>query len=146
MEELYGERRAVMEQVLDMGGLKRAIAEAKRPELTHLKLPDDMEHPDDAFTLVSYIKGANFLFFLEDRFGRDKFDPFLKAWFNDYAFQSVTTEDFISYLHQNLIRIIQTPSPARNLTLGSMVRDCQTRHVSRSQMHLMKSQRPLRVG
>ena len=102
MEELYGERRAVMEQVLDMEGLKRAISEAKRPELTHLKLPDDMEHPDDAFTLVSYIKGANFLFFLEDRFGRDKFDPFLKAWFNDYAFESVTTEDFISYLHENL--------------------------------------------
>ena len=102
MEELYGERRAVMEQVLDMEGLKRAISEAKRPELTHLKLPDDMDHPDDAFTLVSYIKGANFLFFLEDRFGRDKFDPFLKAWFNDYAFQSVTTEDFLNYLRLNL--------------------------------------------
>jgi len=102
MEELYGEGRAVMEQVLDMEGLKRAIAEAKSPELTHLKLPEDMEHPDDAFTLVSYIKGANFLFFLEDRFGREKFDPFLKAWFNDHAFQSVTTEDFITYLHQNL--------------------------------------------
>ena len=102
MEELYGERRAVMEQALDMEGLKRAISEAKRPELTHLKLPDDMAHPDDAFTLVSYLKGANFLFFLEDRFGRDKFDPFLKAWFNDNAFQSVTTEDFIAYLHVNL--------------------------------------------
>ena len=102
MEELYGKRRAVMEQALDMDALKRALSEAKRPELTHLKLPADMEHPDDAFTLVSYIKGANFLFFLEDRFGRAKFDPFLKAWFNDYAFQSVTTEDFISYLHENL--------------------------------------------
>lgn len=102
MEELYGERRAVMEQALDMEGLKRAIGEAKRPELTHLKLPEDMEHPDDAFTLVSYIKGANFLFFLEDRFGREKFDPFLKAWFNDNAFKAVTTEDFISYLHENL--------------------------------------------
>ena len=102
MEELYGERRAVMEQVLDMEGLKRAISEAKSPELTHLKLPENLEHPDDAFTLVSYIKGANFLFFLEDRFGRDKFDPFLKAWFNDNAFQSITTEDFIKYLHVNL--------------------------------------------
>ena len=102
MEELYGKDRAVMEQVLDMEGMKRAISEAKRPELTHLKLPDDMEHPDDAFTLVSYIKGANFLFFLEDRFGRKAFDPFLKAWFNDNAFQSVTTEDFIAYLHKNL--------------------------------------------
>jgi len=102
MEELYGDRRAVMEQALDMEGLKRAIGEADSPELTHLKLPADMEHPDVAFTLVSYIKGANFLFFLEDRFGREKFDPFLKAWFNDNAFQSVTTEDFITYLHENL--------------------------------------------
>ena len=102
MEELYGERRAVMEQVLDMEGMKRAISEAKRPELTHLKLPDDMAHPDEAFTLVSYIKGANFLFFLEDRFGREKFDPFLRNWFNDYAFESVTTEDFLSFLHENL--------------------------------------------
>jgi aminopeptidase N len=102
MEDLYGERRAVMEQALDMEGLKRAIAEAKRPELTRLKLPVDIEHPDDAFTLVSYLKGANFLFFLEDRFGRAAFDPFLKAWFNDNAFTSVTTEDFLSYLDVNL--------------------------------------------
>jgi len=102
MEELYGERRAVMEQVLDMEGLKRAIAEAKRPELTHLKLPEDMEHPDDAFTLVSYIKGANFLFFLEDRFGRDVFDAALKDYFNDFAFQSISTEDFIKYMHNKL--------------------------------------------
>ena len=102
MEELYGKRRAIMEQALDMEGLKRAISEAKRPELTHLKLPENMEHPDDAFTLVSYIKGANFLFFLEDRFGREKFDPFLKAWFNDNAFKAVSTEDFINYLHKHL--------------------------------------------
>ncbi|MDA8708772.1 M1 family aminopeptidase/hydrolase, partial [Hellea sp.] len=102
MEELYGEHRAVMEQSLDMASLKSAIAEAKRPELTHLKMPKDIEHPDDAFTSVSYIKGANFLFFLEDRFGREKFDPFLKAWFNDHAFESVTTEDFLAYLHENL--------------------------------------------
>ena len=102
MEELYGERRAVMEQLLDMEGLKRAISEAPRPELTHLKLPKDMTHPDEAFTLVTYIKGANFLFFLEDRFGREAFDPFLKAWFNDNAFGAVTTEDFLTYLHENL--------------------------------------------
>jgi aminopeptidase N len=102
MEDLYGERRAVMEQALDMQGLKRAISEAKRPELTRLKLPTDMAHPDEAFTLVSYLKGANFLFFLEDRFGREAFDPFLKKWFNENAFQSVTTEDFLTYLNNNL--------------------------------------------
>ena len=102
MEELYGKERAMMEQSLDMEGLKRAISDAKRPELTQLKLPDDMTHPDDAFTLVSYIKGANFLFFLEDRFGRDAFDPFLKSYFNAYAFESVTTEDFLAFMDANI--------------------------------------------
>lgn len=102
MEALYGKERAAMEQVLDMEGMKRAISDAKRPELTHLKLPDDMTHPDDAFTLVSYIKGANFLFFLEDRFGREAFDPFLKSYFNAYAFDSITTEDFLGFMDANL--------------------------------------------
>lgn len=102
MEALYGEDRAVMEQALDMEGLKRAIGEAPHPLLTHLKLPNDLTHPDQAFTLVAYIKGANFLFFLEDRFGREHFDPFLKKYFNDHAFQSVTTEEFLDYLDKNL--------------------------------------------
>ncbi len=102
MESLYGVERATMEQALDMEGLKRGLKEAKRPELTHLKMPEDITHPDDAFTSVAYIKGANFLFFLEDRFGRDVFDPFLKDYFDTYAFQSVTTEDFLDYLSENL--------------------------------------------
>lgn len=102
MERLYGEERAVMEQALDMAGLKRAIASAKSPEYTHLKFPLSMSHPDDAFTSVSYIKGANFLFFLEDRFGRDVFDPVLKEYFDTYAFQSVTTEEFLKFMHERL--------------------------------------------
>lgn len=102
MEDLYGERRAVMEQALALSDLKRDIAGAKRPELTQLKLPTDIEHPDDAFTQVAYVKGQYFLIFLEERFGRAAFDPFLKSWFTEHAFQSVTTEDFLNYLNENL--------------------------------------------
>lgn len=102
MEDLYDERRAVMEQALALDDLKRDIAGAERPELTQLKLPADITHPDDAFTQVAYVKGQYFLIFLEERFGREAFDPFLKSWFNEHAFQSVTTEDFIKYLHDEL--------------------------------------------
>jgi len=102
MEDLYGERRAVMEQVLALEGLKADIAGIKRPELTQLKLPKDIAHPDDAFTQVAYIKGQFFLMFLEERFGRETFDAFLKGYFNEFAFQSITTEDFITYLHKHL--------------------------------------------
>ena len=102
MEDLYGERRAVMEQVLSHQDLLRDIAGASRPELTHLKLPADLAHPDDAFSNVAYVKGQFFLQFLEQRFGRDKFDAFLKSYFNEFAFQSITTEEFVKYLHDEL--------------------------------------------
>jgi len=102
MEALYGEGRAIMEQALDMESLKADLKTAKSAELTHLKMPENLENPDDAFTQVAYIKGANFLFFLEDRYGRDDFDPFLKQYFDAYAFKSVTTEDFLAYLNEHL--------------------------------------------
>ncbi|MEO9970337.1 MAG: M1 family metallopeptidase [Hyphomonadaceae bacterium] len=101
MEALYGERRAVMEQALALEDLKRDLAELD-PALTQLKLNEDLAHPDDAFTQVAYVKGQFFLMFLEERFGREKFDPFLKAYFNDFAFDSITTEDFVTYLHEHL--------------------------------------------
>lgn len=102
MEALYGEDRAVMEQALGLEDLKRDIAGAARPGLTQLKLPDDLAHPDEAFSQVAYVKGQFFLNFLEDRFGRAAFDPFLKNYFNDFAFKAVTTEDFLDYMQQHL--------------------------------------------
>ena len=38
--------------------------------------------PDDALTGVAYDKGAWFLQFLEQRFGREVFDPFLRGYFD----------------------------------------------------------------
>ncbi len=102
MEDLYGKNRAVMEQALGLEDLKRDVREAARPELTQLKLPADIAHPDDAFTQVAYVKGQFFLMFLEERFGRAEFDAFLKNYFDKFAFQSITTEDFIKYLHDQL--------------------------------------------
>ncbi len=104
MEELYGERRAVMEQVLALSDLKRDVAGLENQALTQLKLPEDISHPDEAFTQVAYVKGQFFLIFLEQRFGRDQFDPFLKSYFDKFAFQSVTTEDFLHYLHLELMK------------------------------------------
>lgn len=102
MEALYGPERALMERALDLENLKRDMAEAARPELTQLKLPADIDSPDDAFSQVAYVKGAFFLKFLETRYGRDAFDAFLKGYFDRFAFRSVTTEDFLAFLNENL--------------------------------------------
>jgi|GEM_PF-37661 len=102
MEALYGEERAVMERSLDMESLKRDIAEAARPELTALKMPEDLAHPDDAFSQVSYAGGMFFLKFLEERFGREAFDDFLREYFDEFAFDSIVTEDFLAYFEDKL--------------------------------------------
>ena len=102
MEALYGQDRAVMEQALGLEDLKRDVAGAERPSLTQLKFDDDLVHPDEAFSQVTYVKGQFFLNFLEDRYGRAAFDPFLKNWFNDYAFKAATTEDFLAYMERYL--------------------------------------------
>lgn len=39
---------------------------------------------------------------LEEKVGREKFDQFLKSYFNKFAFKSMTTEGFLNYLKENL--------------------------------------------
>ncbi|MEE2692368.1 MAG: M1 family metallopeptidase [Pseudomonadota bacterium] len=102
MEALYGRERALMEERLALDGLKRTIADLDDPALSQLKLPEDLEHPDDAFSRVAYDKGQFFLRFLEQRFGRESFDPFLKDYFDHFAFRSIVTEDFLAYLNEKL--------------------------------------------
>ena len=65
-------------------------------------MPENVGHPDDAFSQVSYAGGMFFLKFLEDRFGREAFDEFLRKYFEEFAFQSIVTEDFLAYFEDKL--------------------------------------------
>jgi leukotriene-A4 hydrolase len=102
MEEVYGRERAVMEQALDTAGLKELLTQIAAPD-TRLNLELHGRDPDDAFSSVPYTKGQLFLIYLEEKFGRDKFDPFVKGYFKAFSFKSVTTADFEGYLSENLI-------------------------------------------
>ena len=37
------------------------------------------------------------------QFGRERFDAFLKAYFDHFAFKSITTEEFLGYLRESLL-------------------------------------------
>lgn len=102
-EALYGEEAARMEVVINETSLHQEI-EHIPPPLQALVLPrlTGMD-PDEALTDVAYVKGHGFLRFLEQRFGRELFDPFLRSWFDRHAFQSVSSEDFIAYLERELL-------------------------------------------
>lgn len=109
MEDLYGVRRATMEQVLSKADWQRDMEGIEDPAMTALALPDTLGDPDDAFSNVAYVKGQYFLHFLEDRFGREVFDPFLKGYFDHFAFQSISTAVFKAYMDENLI----APNPGK---------------------------------
>ncbi len=102
MEAVYGEPRASMEAVL---GLEALRADFKKLPPAEQVLKADLRGRDPAvaFSDVPYEKGRLFLKFLETRFGRDKFDAYLRSYFDHFAFTSITTDQALAYLKKNLL-------------------------------------------
>ena len=102
IEEVYGPRRAEMEAVLGYQVLKDELERLDDADaILHVDLTG--RDPDDGMTQVPYEKGALFLRSLEEAVGRDRFDQFLRAYFDRFAFQSITTNDFLSQLQTHLL-------------------------------------------
>lgn len=102
-ESVFGADRAEEEAVLARAELEREMKTLKpEDQILHIDLRG--RDPDDGSTLVPYVKGALFLRSLEETFGRERFDPFLRSYIERFAFQSITTADFIDYLKKNLFR------------------------------------------
>jgi len=50
--------------------------------------------PDDAFSSVPYEKGFNFLYYLDQLVGREKWDTFIPNYFQKFRTKSLTSFDF----------------------------------------------------
>ncbi|MBL0162246.1 MAG: M1 family metallopeptidase [Xanthomonadales bacterium] len=101
VEAVYGKEEATMQLVVDAQELRVEMQGMKAREqllVTNLEGID----PDEGLSGVPYDKGRWFLRFLESRYGRDVFDPFLRAYFDHFAFHSITTPDFLRYYSENL--------------------------------------------
>ena len=110
LEEVYGREAATMEASLGRQDLKDEIERLEdRDEILHIDLTG--RDPDDAATRLPYEKGSLFLRALEDAFGRQRFDAFLRSYFDRFAFQSVVTADFLAYLRETLFAGDRTFSP-----------------------------------
>ena len=102
-EALYGIDAKDMENVIDREELAKEFKTID-PKLQQLSLkPGTLADPDDQSSATVYIKGAWFWQWLEQKYGRDVFDPFLKSYFDHFAFQSITTRQMLDYLKPNLI-------------------------------------------
>jgi len=104
MEAVYGKKYADMLAVIGRQDLDEGLHGLKdNPNDTKLKLDLTGRTPDDGMTDIAYEKGFLFLKTLEQEVGRIKMDAFLKGYFKEYAFSTITTEKFITYLNTNLL-------------------------------------------
>lgn len=98
MEALYGAPRAQIESDLDWDGMQADIKAAGGPTAEATKL-----HGDSAGQLA-YFKGATFLRTVEKTVGRERWDAYLRSYFDRHAFQPQTTAGFLADLRANLIK------------------------------------------
>lgn len=105
MEAVYGREYSEMLANLTRAGLQEAAAEMLKdmPNDTKLKLDLEGRNPDDGVTSIPYDKGYFFLRLMEETVGRNRFDEFLKNYFQGHKFEVMTTEEFIDYLRANLL-------------------------------------------
>jgi leukotriene-A4 hydrolase len=101
-EAVYGRELALMEQALARRSLDRELAELpERDQVLHIDLRG--RDPDEGVTGVPYNKGSLLLRKMEEAFGRETFDAYLKRYFDHFAFQSITTETMLDYLKRELL-------------------------------------------
>ena len=104
MEQLYGPERAQMLGVIERQELQEELRRfAGTPRETVLYAEVEGRDPDDALSAVPYGKGAAFLRMLELHFGRERFDAWLRSYFDRHAFGSLTTPQFVEDLRATLL-------------------------------------------
>jgi leukotriene-A4 hydrolase len=104
MEALYGKDYADMLAVLGRQDLEATLREkgADSPD-TRLHLDLAGRDPDDGVSDIAYEKGALLLATVEAAVGRERFDHFLRGYFDTFAFQSMDSRRFVAYLKAHLL-------------------------------------------
>lgn len=70
---------------------------------TKLKLNLKNRSAYEAFSDVAYEKGAFFLWSIEKVVGREAMDVFIKKFVKNYAYKSLSTEEFVQFLEKHLL-------------------------------------------
>ncbi len=105
MEKIYGQPYAEMQAALARGELQRTVDEllVDAEEDTRLYLDLDGRDPDEGVSDIAYEKGRFFLRSIEKVVGRPQWDAFVKEYFSQHAFQTMTTKRFLDYLDRALL-------------------------------------------
>ena len=101
VEAVYGKQRAEQEAALMFANIQETLAEVGEDA------PGTALSTDGGYQLgsaIAYDKGAFFLRTVESVVGRERFDAWLRQWFDNHAFQPATSELFLADMMENLVQ------------------------------------------
>ncbi|HET9355798.1 MAG TPA: M1 family metallopeptidase [Sphingomicrobium sp.] len=105
MEAIYGKRRAAQEAALSFDEVGKALEEEGATSAkTRLNLTAEEGTPEGGSSGIIYDKGAVFLRTLEQGVGRERWDAYLRSYFDRHAFQPMTSARFLADLRARLIK------------------------------------------
>jgi leukotriene-A4 hydrolase len=103
MEALYGTQARAAQEAACPGttwrrrGLRELGGDAPAP-------PPRPDRDPTAASGIVYDKGATFLRTIERIVGRERFDAYLRSYFDRHAFQPMTSARFLADLRANLVK------------------------------------------
>jgi leukotriene-A4 hydrolase len=104
-EKLYGREYSEMLWLLGVTEVKEELATL--PVADQSLAVDFSKRDPDEVPGIAYEKGALFLRLLEETAGRERWDQFLRAYFDKFAFQPMTTAIFEDHLKTALPDVVQ---------------------------------------
>lgn len=103
MEVLYGKERADEERLLTYQSLLEQLHTVPT-EMQPLAPVFETGDPDEGQEGIEYAKGQMLLDHLEAIFGRDVFDAYMAGYFDHFAFQAISSEQFLDYVDAQLLQ------------------------------------------
>jgi leukotriene-A4 hydrolase len=104
-EKLYGREYSEMLWLLGMTEVTEELATL--PPADQSLAVDFSKRDPDEVPGIAYEKGALFLRLLEETAGRERWDQFLRAYFDKFAFEPMTTAIFENHLRTTLPDVVQ---------------------------------------
>ena len=103
MEALYGPGRAAQETALSWADMESAFTELGQ-NTPGTRLHNEDDDGGSGTSGIVYDKGSMFLRTIERTVGRERFDAYLRSYFDRHAFQPMTSARFLADMRANLIR------------------------------------------
>lgn len=102
MGVVAGAQTEGVQELLDVAAFRSALSECdSEDQLLGTDLSD--VESDEICAGLGAEKGSLLMSWLEAKFGRDRFDVFVLGYFTHFSGQAVSTEQFLSYLQENLL-------------------------------------------